>query len=278
MDEVVEYIEKNWGAERVKILESEYGSFFRFVPKECGWVVGCNHMVSLALKPLPALAGDLKAGVNDGCCRKAEKSWETLEGACYSCRKCKLWERRTNVVIGKGSRTADILFIGEGPGQQEDLQGVPFVGPAGQLLDKMLESVVRDQCQRRAVRRTHIIPLKQPDNDLFSVRCTPVIRVHPPCFLSEKAGQRTLLRETALNKAHMPVPSPLSPLPSAPYPLFPFSQLSFQPYSIPLSFPWETRQKQYFPLPPERFRFLFEAAAKKEPAGTEGETERDNMD
>ena len=71
----------------------------------------------------------------------AEKSWETLEGACYSCRKCKLWERRTNVVIGKGSRTADILFIGEGPGQQEDLQGVPFVGPAGQLLDKMLESV-----------------------------------------------------------------------------------------------------------------------------------------
>ena len=48
---------------------------------------------------------------------------------------------RTNVVIGKGSRNADILFIGEGPGQQEDLQGVPFVGPAGQLLDKMLASV-----------------------------------------------------------------------------------------------------------------------------------------
>ena len=48
---------------------------------------------------------------------------------------------RTHVVIGKGSRNADILFIGEGPGQQEDLQGVPFVGPAGQLLDKMLASV-----------------------------------------------------------------------------------------------------------------------------------------
>lgn len=71
----------------------------------------------------------------------AEKSWEILEGACYSCKKCRLWEMRTHVVIGKGSRNADILFIGEGPGQQEDLQGIPFVGPAGQLLDKMLASV-----------------------------------------------------------------------------------------------------------------------------------------
>jgi len=50
----------------------------------------------------------------------AEKSWEILEGACHSCKKCRLWEMRTNVVIGKGSRNADILFIGEGPGQQED--------------------------------------------------------------------------------------------------------------------------------------------------------------
>ena len=60
-----------------------------------------------------------------------EKSWEILEGACYSCKKCRLSEMRTNVVIGKGSRNADIMFIGEGPGQQEDLTGIPFVGPAG---------------------------------------------------------------------------------------------------------------------------------------------------
>lgn len=70
-----------------------------------------------------------------------EKSWETLEGACLFCQRCGLWRTRTNVVIGKGNRNADILFIGEGPGQQEDLQGLPFVGPAGQLLDKMLASV-----------------------------------------------------------------------------------------------------------------------------------------
>ena len=70
-----------------------------------------------------------------------EKSWDILEGACQHCRRCRLWEMRTHVVVGKGNPNADILFVGEGPGQQEDLQGVPFVGPAGQLLDKMLASV-----------------------------------------------------------------------------------------------------------------------------------------
>ncbi len=69
------------------------------------------------------------------------KNWETLEGACLSCQKCDLWQTRTNVVIGKGNKNADIMFIGEGPGEQEDLQGYPFVGPAGQLLDKMLGAI-----------------------------------------------------------------------------------------------------------------------------------------
>ena len=69
------------------------------------------------------------------------KNWETLEGACLNCQKCDLWRTRTNVVIGKGNKNADIMFIGEGPGEQEDLQGYPFVGPAGQLLDKMLGAI-----------------------------------------------------------------------------------------------------------------------------------------
>ena len=71
----------------------------------------------------------------------AQRTWETLEGACRGCKKCRLWEMRTNVVIGKGSPHADIMFIGEGPGEQEDLTGVAFVGPAGKLLDRMLASV-----------------------------------------------------------------------------------------------------------------------------------------
>jgi len=67
--------------------------------------------------------------------------WEELENACADCRGCGLCETRTNVVFGVGPRDAEIMFIGEGPGQQEDLQGEPFVGAAGKLLDDMLSIV-----------------------------------------------------------------------------------------------------------------------------------------
>ena len=64
--------------------------------------------------------------------------WETLRQEVTQCQKCKLAKTRTNVVFGVGNQNADILFIGEGPGKNEDEQGEPFVGRAGQLLDKML--------------------------------------------------------------------------------------------------------------------------------------------
>lgn len=64
--------------------------------------------------------------------------WEELEQACGNCVNCSLCEKRHNVVFGVGPQNAEIMFIGEGPGEQEDLQGEPFVGPAGKLLDEML--------------------------------------------------------------------------------------------------------------------------------------------
>ena len=57
------------------------------------------------------------------------------------CTACRLCEKRHNVVFGVGNREARVMFIGEGPGEQEDLSGLPFVGPAGQLLDKMLAAI-----------------------------------------------------------------------------------------------------------------------------------------
>jgi len=89
------------------------------------------------------------------------KRWETLEGACYNCKKCRLWETRTNVVIGCGNKEADIMFIGEGPGRQEDLQGEPFVGPAGKLLYKMLASLGLD---RQQVYIANIVKCRPPGN------------------------------------------------------------------------------------------------------------------
>lgn len=91
----------------------------------------------------------------------AQKSWDTLEGNCRSCQKCRLWELRNNVVIGKGNPKADIMLVGEGPGQQEDLQGEPFVGPAGQLLDKMLASV---GLSLENVYITNIVKCRPPGN------------------------------------------------------------------------------------------------------------------
>ena len=64
--------------------------------------------------------------------------WDSLQEQCNNCRSCGLSQCRTNVVFGVGYREADIMFIGEGPGEQEDLKGEPFVGPAGHLLDDMM--------------------------------------------------------------------------------------------------------------------------------------------
>lgn len=64
--------------------------------------------------------------------------WKELEQACQDCTRCGLCETRNNVVFGAGNREADIMFVGEGPGEQEDLKGDPFVGAAGKLLDEML--------------------------------------------------------------------------------------------------------------------------------------------
>ena len=72
-------------------------------------------------------------------------TWEELERRCRQCQGCALAETRTSVVFGVGDRNADVLFIGEGPGEQEDLQGEPFVGPAGKLLDTMLALIGLDR-------------------------------------------------------------------------------------------------------------------------------------
>lgn len=67
--------------------------------------------------------------------------WETLKKTCHSCTRCGLCETRHNVVFGVGPQWADVMFIGEGPGEQEDLKGEPFVGPAGHLLDDMMSII-----------------------------------------------------------------------------------------------------------------------------------------
>ena len=78
-----------------------------------------------------------------------------------TCRLCKLSETRTNAVPGEGSRTADIMFVGEGPGFYEDRDGRPFVGPAGKLLDELLGSI---KLKRQDVYITNMVKCRPPNN------------------------------------------------------------------------------------------------------------------
>ena len=88
-------------------------------------------------------------------------TWDRLEGDCSGCRACALWTSRTNLVFGDGNRKADLLFVGEAPGEQEDLQGIPFTGPAGKLLDDMMEIIDLD---RNQVYIANILKCRPPRN------------------------------------------------------------------------------------------------------------------
>ena len=68
-------------------------------------------------------------------------SWDELETACNNCEKCELYKTRKNIVFGVGNRESEVLIVGEGPGEKEDLKGEPFVGRAGALLDDMLKII-----------------------------------------------------------------------------------------------------------------------------------------
>lgn len=85
-----------------------------------------------------------------------------LKEKCRNCTKCGLCEGRTNVVFGYGKEDADIMLIGEGPGENEDLQGMPFVGRSGQLLDKFLAAV--DLSREKNVYIANMVKCRPPKN------------------------------------------------------------------------------------------------------------------
>ena len=90
------------------------------------------------------------------------KSFEELEKVCKTCEICDLCKTRHNVVFGVGNKNAEVLFIGEGPGENEDLQGEPFVGRGGQLLDKMLKAVDLDR--NKNIYIANIVKCRPPQN------------------------------------------------------------------------------------------------------------------
>ena len=88
-------------------------------------------------------------------------SWEILRSECENCRACELHTTRTNCVFGTGNVDADLLFVGEAPGDNEDKTGIPFVGRAGQLLDQYLYAV---DIPRESVYIANILKCRPPKN------------------------------------------------------------------------------------------------------------------
>ncbi|MGN0517401.1 MAG: uracil-DNA glycosylase family protein [Acutalibacteraceae bacterium] len=89
-------------------------------------------------------------------------NWDELNFKCLLCEKCELAKTRSNVVFGVGNKDAEVLFIGEGPGENEDLQGEPFVGRGGKLLDKMLNAV--DLYREKNIYIANIVKCRPPHN------------------------------------------------------------------------------------------------------------------
>ena len=88
-------------------------------------------------------------------------NWEELEAECNNCKKCKLCQGRNNVVIGTGNKTADLMFIGEGPGADEDAQGIPFVGKAGKLMNTAFQGI---GIKREEVYIANVVKCRPPNN------------------------------------------------------------------------------------------------------------------
>ena len=88
-------------------------------------------------------------------------NFDELKAKCENCTACSLYKTRTNCVFGTGNENADVLFVGEAPGEKEDLSGIPFVGAAGKLLDKFLYAVDID---RERVYIANILKCRPPKN------------------------------------------------------------------------------------------------------------------
>lgn len=88
-------------------------------------------------------------------------NWQELEESIINCKKCKLCENRTNIVFGTGNRQASVMMIGEGPGADEDKEGIPFVGKAGKLMNQALEGL---GVKREELYIANIVKCRPPSN------------------------------------------------------------------------------------------------------------------
>lgn len=136
------------------------------------------------------------------------RALETLRADIGDCTRCKLHSHRTQLVFGSGNPNAQIMFIGEAPGEEEDLQGQPFVGPAGQLLDRILEAMGlgRDEVYIANILKCRPPKNRNPEPDEIAT-CQPFLRrqvktIHPKviCALGTFAAQTLLQTDQKISR------------------------------------------------------------------------------
>ena len=89
------------------------------------------------------------------------QNWEELEQSIVDCKRCKLCQGRSNIVFAEGNKEADVMLIGEGPGADEDREGIPFVGKAGQLMNKAFDALNID---RSKLYIANVVKCRPPKN------------------------------------------------------------------------------------------------------------------
>lgn len=139
-----------------------------------------------------------------------EETLEEIRADLGDCRRCKLWRGRKHIVFGQGNAKAELVFVGEGPGADEDEQGLPFVGRAGQLLNRMLQLI---QIRREAVYICNVVKCRPPGNRTpepdevaacspFLYRQIAAIRPRLVCCLGAPAVRTVLGVKEGITKIH----------------------------------------------------------------------------
>jgi len=139
---------------------------------------------------------------------RPEESLEAIRADLGDCTRCRLHEKRSNLVFGVGNPNAKLLFIGEGPGFEEDRQGIPFVGPAGQLLTKIIAAI---DLGRDDVYITNVVKCRPPRNRdpepdevaecrPFLERQVDAIRPKVICVLGRIAAQQMLQTDDGITR------------------------------------------------------------------------------
>lgn len=136
------------------------------------------------------------------------KLLEELRSVIGDCKRCNLYAQRKNIVFGVGNPDARLVFVGEGPGKDEDIQGEPFVGKAGQLLTRIIQAI---ELKREEVYIANIVKCRPPENrnpqpdeikacEPFLLRQLEIIKPNIICALGNFAAQTLLMTEEKITK------------------------------------------------------------------------------